>query len=429
MEVHILPFKNLSLYSRQKEFYMKRVAVFIVAVFYLSVSLSGQHDQLKYKAYEPGFYQQVILKDVRKVNQELNKKPQEKHLVMDQSGIKLPDNPDDYTQVWAQPNLSQGNAGTCWAYGGTSFFESEHKRLGGDPVKLSEIHTVYWEYVEKARRFVQTRGKSHFSQGSQANAVTRMIKLHGAVPDDVYSGLPEGRTYHTHANMVKEMKTYLEHVKTAAVWNENTVISTIKSIMHHHIGEPPEAFEYKGKKYTPASFRDTYLKFETDDYVDVMSTIEFPYNEQAMYKVPDNWWKCDAYWNLSLEHFMELLNEALKKGYSVAIGGDVSEAGFSRNTNAAVIPDFDIASKNINANAREFRFDNNSTSDDHIMHIIGYQKFKGDMWYLVKDSSSGSRNVGEDSNKFGYYFMHVDYIRLKILTFTVHKDMFDSVKA
>src|SRR6056297_1183895 len=100
IEAHILPFKNLSLYSRQKELYMKRVAIFIVAVFYLSVSVTGQHDQLKYKTYEPGFYHQFILKDVRKVNQELNRKPPEKHLVMDQSGMKLPDNPDDYTQVW-----------------------------------------------------------------------------------------------------------------------------------------------------------------------------------------------------------------------------------------------------------------------------------------------------------------------------------------
>lgn len=405
---------------------MKKYAVLLLLVFYAAVIVTAQNKELKYKSYEPGFYHQFILKDVKKVNEELSKKPPEKHLVMDQSEMKLPDDPGNYTKIWAQPTLSQGNAGTCWAYGGTSFFESEHKRLGGDAVKLSETHTVYWEYVEKARRYVEKRGESHFTQGSQVNAVTRMIKLHGAVPNDVYSGLPKDREYHTHAEMMKEMKTYLKHVKASAAWNEEKVISTIKSIMHHYIGEPPSEFEFKGKKYTPETFRDTYLKFDVDNYVDIMSTIEFPYNEQAIYKVPDNWWKCDTYWNLSLDDYMDLLNTALENGYSIVIGGDVGESGFSRNTNAAVIPDFDIASKNIDANAREFRFDNNSTSDDHIMHIIGYQKFKGDMWYLVKDSSSGSRNVGEDSDKFGYYFMHEEYIKLKILTFTVHKDMFEN---
>ncbi|MGM0649570.1 MAG: C1 family peptidase [Bacteroidota bacterium] len=408
---------------------MHKNIIFTLVAICCTISVTAQEHELKYKTYEPGFYHQFILKDVKKVQEEIEKEASKTRLVMDQSDVKLPDEPSAYTKIWAQPTLSQGNAGTCWAYGGTSFFESEHKRLGGDAVKLSEIYTVYWEYVEKARRYVEKRGESRFTQGSQANAVTRMIKLHGAMPESAYSGLKRGRKYHSHEAMMKEMKNYLNHVKSSASWNEEKVIATIKSIMHHHIGRPPAEFEYKNKEYTPETFRDEYLKFNVDEYVDVISTLAFPYHEQAIYKVPDNWWKCDTYQNLPLDEYMELLNTALKNGYSVAIGGDVSEAGFSRNTNAAIIPDFDIASENINANAREFRFDNSSTSDDHIMHITGYQKFKGDMWYLVKDSSSGSRNVGEDSNKFGYYFMHEDYIRLKILTITVHKDMFDSVKA
>jgi bleomycin hydrolase len=59
------------------------------------------------------------------------------------------------------------------------------------------------------------------------------------------------------------------------------------------------------------------------------------------------------------------------------------------------------------------------------MHIVGYKKHKGDMWYLVKDSSSGSRNNNPEAAEFGYYFFHEDYIKLKILTFTVHKDLLE----
>ena len=44
-------------------------------------------------------------------------------------------------------------------------------------VKLSEIYTVYWEYLEKARRFVRERGNSAFGQGSEANAVPRISRL------------------------------------------------------------------------------------------------------------------------------------------------------------------------------------------------------------------------------------------------------------
>jgi bleomycin hydrolase len=400
---------------------MKKIQAISILIF-IGVSVFAQ-DEVKYKTYEPGFYHQFILRDVRAVKAEQDVDEQEKHLILDQSDMRIPDNPADYTKIWAQPTLSQGNAGTCWAYGGTSFVESEHKRLGGNSLKLSEMYTVYWEYVEKARRYVKTRGESRFTQGSQANAVTRMIKLHGAVPETAYSGLKKDRKYHSHADMVSEMKSYLQSVKETNAWNEARVISTIKAIMHYHMGEPPVTFDYQGVKYTPETFRDDVLKFQPDNYIDIMSTIAVPFGEKGVYDVPDNWWRCNQYENVSLEKYVELLNAALESGYTAAIGGDVSEAGFSRETNAAVIPDFDIESKNINQAAREFRFANKSTSDDHIMHIIGYQKFKGDYWYLVKDSSSGSRNVGKESDKFGYYFMHEDYIRLKILTFTVHKDV------
>jgi bleomycin hydrolase len=223
--------------------------------------------------------------------------------------------------------------------------------------------------------------------------------------------------------MSAEMDLYLAYVKKNAIWNESQVISTIKTIMNFYMGTPPEEFKYEGKSYSPKSFRDDYLKINADDYVNVMSTLEEDFHKNGTYNVPDNWWKCDQYYNLPLDEYMELLNKSLKAGYSVAIGGDVSEAGFSRETNVALIPDFDISSGDISDNARQFRFSNHSSTDDHIMHIIGFYQKKGVTWYLVKDSSSGSRNVEQTSNSFGYYFMHEDYIKLKILTFTVHKDM------
>ena len=41
-----------------------------------------------------------------------------------------------------------------------------------------------------------------------------------------------------------------------------------------------------------------------------------------------------------------------------------------------------------------------------------------DWWFLIKDSGSGSRN-----GRFpGYYFYHEDYVKLKMMTFTIHKD-------
>ena len=43
---------------------------------------------------------------------------------------------------------------------------------------------------------------------------------------------------------------------------------------------------------------------------------------------------------------------------------------------------------------------------------------KGDWWFLIKDSGSGARN----GNFPGYYFYHEDFVKLKMMTFTIHKD-------
>jgi bleomycin hydrolase len=384
----------------------------------------AQHtDTGKFVEYTPGYYQNTILKDVNAVNEELNPEKKQKYFFMDHSKLDFPSNKSDYTLLWHTPSHSQGNAGTCWAYGGTSYFESEVNRLHGKEVRISEIYTVYWEYVEKARLFVQTRGKSNFSQGSQANAVTKTFSLYGAVPEKEYTGLLQGRKYHSHEKMFNEMHAFLISVKENNNWNEEAVITTIKSIMNHYIDLPPTKFTWEGVEYTPKTWLTDYLQINTNDYIDVLSLLQEEFGENATYPVPDIWWDCSNYYNMPLNDFINLLNKSLKAGYSVAIGGDVSESGFVRQSQAAVIPSYDILPENITDDARQFRFSNHSTTDDHIMHIVGYTNYKGNIWYLVKDSSSGSRNNDPNASEFGYYFMREDYIKLKIMTFTVHKDM------
>jgi len=106
----------------------------------------------------------------------------------------------------------------------------------------------------------------------------------------------------------------------------------------------------------------------------------------------------------------------------MSIGGDVSESGFSRETQCALVPTYDIPSEFIDENARQFRFSNKTTTDDHGMHLVGYLEKDGKDWYLIKDSSSGSRNNDQNAPEFGYYFFHEDYVKLKMMGFTIHKD-------
>jgi bleomycin hydrolase len=392
----------------------------------LAVSAMAQAqnvDKAIYREVKPGFYQNSILKDDREVNEKVAPAAPAKVFAVDLSNRELPNKVDLYThQQWHNKPISQGNTGTCWCFSTTSFLESEAYRINKVQVKLSEIYTVYWEYVEKTMRYVQERGKSEFGEGSEANAVLRIAKKYGAVPEDAYTGLLNGRKYHNHETMFNEMKSFLESMKTNSSWNEDLAVSTVKSIMNHYMGEPPVQVTVNGKSMTPVQYLKDVVKINPDDYVDILSYKQEPFYQQVEYKVPDNWWHSKDYYNVPLDVYMATLKSAVRNGYTVSIGGDVSEPGFDRYTQCAVIPDFDIPSPYINDDARQFRFTNSTTTDDHGMHLVGYLEKDGKDWYLIKDSSSGSRNNDENAKEFGYYFFHEDYVKLKIMDFMVHKD-------
>jgi bleomycin hydrolase len=338
---------------------------------------------------------------------------------VDFTGIPHPESVSEFTRSWHTPPVPQALTNTCWCFSTTSFFESEVYRLSKKEVKLSEMYTVYWEYVEKARRFVQERGNSAFGEGSEANAVPRMWKKYGVVPESAYTGMLPGQKVHDHEALFAELNGYLASVKRNGDWNEEAVIATFRSILDHYLGRPPESIQVNGKTMTPAEYLANVLKLKLDDYVDIMSLMEKPFYRKVEYEVGDNWWHSKDYLNVSVDDFMAVLKKAVRNGYTLAIGGDTSEPGYEGHAGFAVVPSFDIPAAYIDDYARQFRFSNGTTGDDHGIHVVGYTEKDGVDWYLIKDSGSGSRNNLHP----GYYFYREDYVRLKMIDFMVHKDM------
>lgn len=343
----------------------------------------------------------------------------------DYTGIDVPTSAEQFKKEWYNEPLSQGNTGTCWSFSTTSYLETEVYRLTKQKIKLSEMYTVYWEYVEKARYFVKTRGASFFGEGSEADAVTRIWKKYGVVPAEAYRGIADtAKKMHDHSKMYEEMLAYLNSVKQSNAWNEEAVIATIKSILNVYMGEPPTKVKVNAnKELSPLEYLKNVLKLNLDDYVCFMSLMESPYYEQCEYKVPDNWWHSDTYYNIPLDEYMAIAKKAIRSGYTIILGGDVSEPGLESNNQCAIVPTFDIPSEYIDESARQMRFTNSTTGDDHGIHVVGYLEKNGKDWYLIKDSGSGSRRNFKDKNNIGYYYFHEDYLKLKILDFMVHKDV------
>ncbi len=348
------------------------------------------------------------------------KDAKKKTMMVDFAAIPQPKGIGDFTSVKHLPPLMQGRSGMCWCYSTTSLLESEILRTTGRSIKLSELHTVYWEYVEKARAFVRTRGETYLGEGSEANAVFRIWKQYGALPAEAYTGLRHGDPYHDHEyTLFPEFKRFLNGVKEAAAWNEEEVLSTVRAILDHYIGTPPATVVVDGKRLTPKEYLKTVIRLDPDDYVDFLSLLEHPYYRTIEFEVPDNWWHSKDYHNVPLDEFMTIIKRSIRNGYSLAIGGDFSEGGYSRGkAGIAVIPSFDIPAAAIDDAARQFRFSNGTTADDHGLHLVGYTEWGGADWFLVKDSWSSAYN----NDHPGYYFFHEDYVKLKMLGCAVHKD-------
>jgi bleomycin hydrolase len=386
-------------------------------------TFAQQPDKGKFIVYEPGYYQNTILKGVEQFNVVNEEVAPMATFKLDPAGLFIPDDKAAFTTIWHLAPVSQGNTNTCWSFSAVSMLESEIYRLSRQEIKLSEMFIAYHEYLERAELFVQTRGNLYIGEGSEMNAVIKNMKKYGILPYSAFSGLKAGQEFHSHDIMFEEINAYLQGVKKANAWNEATVVSTVKSILDHYIGTPPSTVTVNGKEFTPQQYMKEVARLNPDDYVDVLSIMQQPYWNQVEFEVPDNWWHDKSYYNIPLDDYMKILKKALNQGLTLALAGDVSEAGFlSREANAALVPSFDIPSVAINENARQFRFSNETTTDDHGMHVVGYKEFSGVTWFLLKDSGAGSRTGGKDTNKnFGYYFFHEDYVKLKMMSFLVHK--------
>ncbi|HOC26145.1 MAG TPA: hypothetical protein PKJ13_12580, partial [bacterium] len=123
-----------------------------------------------------------------------------KLMQLDFSTIAAPVSAAEFKSVWHLPPVLQGLSGMCWCFSTTSMLESEIHRQSGRVIDISELYTVYWEHVEKAREYVRTRGRSVHGEGSESNAVFRIWKKYGCVPASAYTGLKPGATFHDHEN-------------------------------------------------------------------------------------------------------------------------------------------------------------------------------------------------------------------------------------
>jgi bleomycin hydrolase len=325
---------------------------------------------------------------------------------------------------------NQKSSGTCWSYSTNSFLESEMIRMGKKPVDLADLFTARNAYIEKGINYVRMHGALTLGDGGACHDVTNMFAKYGALPQEVYNGNDYGSPGSSD-RMNKLTKDILEKaVKLDGQLDPNwkaKYIATIDSCM----GAVPEKFTFEGKEYTPKTFAKEVVGINPADYVELSSFTSSPYYEKAVLMVPDNW-SFDQVYNVQMDDIIKTIDNALKKGFTVAWATDVSEKGFSWKNGVAFVPEKDFnslsddekktlfngpkAEKEITVDMRQAAFDNYETTDDHGMQITGLAKDQnGKEYYIVKNS------WGATNDYKGYLYVTKNFVKYKTTAFLLHK--------
>jgi bleomycin hydrolase len=325
---------------------------------------------------------------------------------------------------------NQSASSTCWCFSGISMFESELLRMGKKPYDLSEMYIVRHTYEKKADMYARMHGSSTFAGGGEYGDLLTGIHEIGLVPDAAYPGLNYGEVKHNHSEMDGVLKGYMDAViksrKLTTAW-----FNGLNGILDAYLGKMPESFTYEGKTYTPASFTKE-LGINPDDYVTITSFSHHPFYKQCMLEIPDNW-AAGLFYNLPLDDMMQIIENSVNSGYTVAWASDMSDKGFSMKEGIAIIPAKDWNEMTTDEAASQFKgphpervitqemrqkeFDNYTTTDDHGMHIVGTATDQsGNIFYKVKNS------WGITGKYDGFIYVSKAFIALRTTNIMVNKN-------
>jgi bleomycin hydrolase len=328
---------------------------------------------------------------------------------------------------------NQASSGTCWSYSTNSFLESEMIKAGRKPVELAQIFSARNVYVEKADNYIKMHGAITWGDGGACHDVINMYAKYGAMPQALYTGLNYGTT----KNKFGEMQAVLKAMLDVYVKNPNGKLSpnwkqAFNAVLDSYLGTVPQTFEWEGKKYTPKSFAEQVVGLNPNDYVELASFTDKPYYEQTILMVPDNW-SLDKVYNVKMNDITDIIDNALKNGYTVAWATDVSEKYFSWKNGVAYVPEKEFEDMTeeekaemfngpkpervITAEMRQQAFENYSTTDDHGMHIVGIAKDQtGREYYIVKNS------WGTTNDYKGYLYVTKAFVQYKTTAFLLNKN-------
>lgn len=295
------------------------------------------------------------------------------------------------------PVKNQGRSSNCWAYAVTSLFETEAMMAFGDTINLSPEYIVRCKYLMQFNRFCETQGEAKICKGGLGHNTLNAFRKYGIVPLEEYDSCYYNRP--DYPNLLKDIR----RLARKAVKNpskEKLIREELVALLNAQMGVVPD------------SGIATQLPAQYNEYTEVTSFSNHPYNDHCLLDLPDNW-EQQYFYNLPLNQWIDIMVNALQHGYTFAWHGDVSEPSISMRHGIAFCTPETI----VNEETRLSAFLSGKTTDDHMMHVVGLAHNQhGERFFIAKNS------YGRIGSFKGYIFLSEDYVKMKTLSILINNE-------
>ena len=267
-------------------------------------------------------------------------------LSLDQTVVDWADTTCTY-RVRTSGITDQKKSGRCWYFSVLNILRAEVMASHGlDHFEFSPTYGQFWDLLEKSNRFLENvidcrrqpmdsrmnewLFKKPIGDGGHFSNAAYLISKYGLVPIEV---MPEKHSSTDNLRLMNVVRTSLRRTAMALRAADRKDIQKVKEeglsdiykILAANLGEPPVEFVWKGKTYTPESFRKEYVPQDMcRDYVCFMNDPTKPYyrtysveNSRNCYEF-DNW----TFLNLPADTLLAMGLESLKNGKMFCFSAD-----------------------------------------------------------------------------------------------------------
>ncbi len=301
------------------------------------------------------------------------------------------------------PVKDQGSSSMCWAYAMLATIEGDRLAVG-DSVNLSPEYVARKVLEEQAMARYLSQGRDSIRTAGMAMRLVPLISREGIVPYD---------SYHHDDNNVGALCGRLALVADDAVRRRSglgRLMDRVGEAIDEDLGPAPRKVWMAGVEYTPQEFAHSVCL--DGDYVAYTSFTHAPFFRDVALSLPDNP-RRDPMRNVPIQQLMDIMERALRRGFTVCWEGDVTEPGFDFDHGTATL---DEGEQDVSQQRRQRDFETFRTTDDHCMALVGIAHDRQGRKYFICKNSWGRGNDYD-----GLMYMSFDYARLKTIGIVLSK--------